>query len=164
MHNASLMREGVIAGVLGAVGVALWFLLVDAINGTPLYTPALLGEGVLSVFGVRRSDDFFTYASIYTVFHFVAFIVIGIIAAAIVHMGEREPAVLAGALILFVAIQVAFYGFTALLSQSDRIGDLAWYQVGIANLIAATLMGVYLWRAHPALGRRMDFALGGGER
>ncbi len=164
MGNQSLIREGVFAGILGAVGVAIWFLLVDTISGRPFYTPALLGEGLLSLFGDRRSDGFFNYAAVYTIFHFTAFIIVGIIATAIVRWGEREPAVLAGALILFVAIQVAFYGFTALLSQSDRIGQLAWYQVGVANLIAAVLMGVYLWRAHPAVGKRMDFALGGGER
>lgn len=164
MHNTSLIREGAIAGILGATGVALWFLLVDSVSGRPFYTPATLGEGVLSLFGLRRGDDFFTYATIYTIFHFTAFILVGIIAAAIVRWGEREPAVLAGALILFVAIQVAFYGFTALLSESDRIGQLAWYQVGIANVIAALSMGFYLWKAHPAVGRRMDYALGGGER
>lgn len=164
MRNQSLVKEGVIAGILGAVGVALWFLLVDTISGRPFHTPALLGEGLLSMFGRRTTDGFFNYAAVYTVFHFAAFIAIGVTAAAIVRWGEREPAVLAGALILFVAIQVAFYGFTALLAQSDRIGQLAWYQVGVANLIAAALMGVYLWRAHPAIGRRMDFALGGGER
>ncbi len=35
------------AGLLGAVVVALWFLAIDAIQGEPLRTPTLLGRGLL---------------------------------------------------------------------------------------------------------------------
>ena len=42
-------EEGLITGILGAATVALWFFLVDAIKGRPLYTPTVLGT-VLYVF------------------------------------------------------------------------------------------------------------------
>src|SRR5829696_8819304 len=36
-HNVA--REGIIAGVIGATSVALWFFVVDAVAGHPLATP-----------------------------------------------------------------------------------------------------------------------------
>ncbi|PYO75233.1 MAG: hypothetical protein DMD64_01075, partial [Gemmatimonadetes bacterium] len=41
-----ILREGFIAGCIGAAAVAVWFLIVDSINGQPLYTPAMLGSAV----------------------------------------------------------------------------------------------------------------------
>ena len=37
------LREGVIAGLIGAAVVAVWFLIYDAASGRPFRTPALLG-------------------------------------------------------------------------------------------------------------------------
>jgi divalent metal cation (Fe/Co/Zn/Cd) transporter len=82
---------------------------------------------------------------------------------AVVHHAEVESSVLAGALILFVAFEIGFYGFTALLSQHELLGDLAWYQIGIGNLLAAGAMGTYLWRRHPELSQEFVHALGGSE-
>ena len=38
-----IVAEGMGAGVLGAAAVATWFLLYDAAQGRPYFTPALLG-------------------------------------------------------------------------------------------------------------------------
>jgi peptidoglycan/LPS O-acetylase OafA/YrhL len=94
--------------------------------------------------------------------HYVAFIAVGILAAGVVHRAETEPHVLALALVFFVVFELAFYGATALLSHTLLMRDLAWYQIGLANLIAALLMGTYLWRRHPALGAEFRAALGDG--
>ena len=159
----SVVREGIVAGAIGATIVALWFLVIDIAAGHALMTPEALGRTVLRVLGPPFDDSLAVVVAVYTVFHYVAFAIVGIIAVAIVHAGEREPSVLAGALILFVAIEIGFYGLTALLTESP-LGNLAWYQIGLANLLAAIGMGVYLWRRHPALSARLDYALGGGER
>ena len=169
--RGSVLRDGIVAGVIGATVVAIWFLVVDAVAGRPFYTPEVLGRGVLGIFGRERAgvttsgaDSVALVVGVYTVIHYLMFAVVGFLAAAIVRAGEREPGLLAGALILFVAIEIGFYGLSALLAESPLLGALAWYQIGIANLIAAIAMGTYLWRRNPALGRRLDFALGGGER
>jgi len=39
---ARLYQEGMIAGVIGAIAVAVWFLLLDTAAGRPLYTPTVL--------------------------------------------------------------------------------------------------------------------------
>ena len=48
-----VVREGMVAGLLGGAVVAVWFLLYDAVRLRPLHTPALLGAAVLQ--GLRRS-------------------------------------------------------------------------------------------------------------
>ncbi len=63
----SVFREGVVAGLLGAAAVALWFLAIDWIQGEPLRTPRLLGTGIL-----RQTDSLAAIAS-YTVVHGIAF-------------------------------------------------------------------------------------------
>lgn len=162
MHEHNVYREGFIAGVIGATAVALWFFFVDIIAGHPLYTLTTLGRAVLSLFGPDRNDPTMLVVTLYTILHYVVFIVIGVIATSIIHAAKKQSAILAGALILFVVFEFGFYAFTLLLSES-ALGTLAWYQIGAANLIATLLMGTYLWRAHPTLGHRLDYALGGRE-
>ena len=157
----SAVREGVIAGALGATVVAVWFLGVDVIAGHPLRTPELLGRALVSVLGPLGSEGAFVYIAAYTVFHYVAFAVIGTLAAIAIHWSESEPTVLAGFAILFVVAEIGFYGMVGFLSQPGILGGIAWYQVLIGNLLAAAVMGGYLWRTHPRLGRDFDRALSG---
>jgi len=154
-----IVREGVIAGVLGATAVAVWFFGVDLIGGRPLFTPNVLGEGLLSVFG-RSPEPRVVNIIAYTIFHYAAFTLVGMLAVVLVHQGERMPSVLAGSMILFVAIELGFYGLVALL-QETVLGNLAWYQILAGNLLAAVLMGTYLWRTHPAMREGLVRALEG---
>ena len=158
------LHEGVIAGLIGAATVAIWFFVIDVVSGRPFGTPSMLGRSVASFFGGGEGGSTATYVVGYTVFHVVAFVLMGLVVAAIVNGAEREPSLLIGFLILFVAFEVGWYGWTALLARSENFGQLAWYQVMVANLVAATAMGVYMWRAHPALLGRFANELAGGER
>lgn len=163
MREHSSIREGITAGVLGATCVAVWFLVVDIAAGHPLYTPATLGAAVLSFFGPAGSEGTALQVAFYTLVHFAAFIGFGIVITTIVHAAARVPAVLIGVLLLFVAFELGFHGFVALLAQSPRFEPIAWYQIFAANLVAAVVMGGYLWRTHPNLVRQLDLALRGGE-
>lgn len=164
MNGRSIARDGITAGVIGATAVAVWFLIVDTIAGHPLHTPLVLGTALFRVLGPLGSEGSAVHILAYTVFHYAAFIVVGIIAASIIHWADREPTVLAGLLILFVAFELGFYGLTALLAEFLPLGELAWYQVAAGNLIAAVLMGTYLWRTNPALREHFVEALDGRER
>lgn len=152
-----ILREGVIAGLIGATVIALWFLIVDAVAGHPLYTPAVLGHALLGVLGpIPAGESMALHVAVYTAFHYIAFIVAGIILAVIVRAAGREPSLLFGALILVVAFEVGFYGLVGLLQLATPLGVLAWYQVMIGNVLAALAMGTYLWRAHPALRKQFS--------
>ena len=159
MQTHSAVREGALAGAIGATAVAVWFFIVDLISGRALYTPTVLGEGLLSLFGAVPNSDAVSVIA-YTIVHYVAFVLVGMLAVVLVHAGERRPSVLAGSLILFVAIELAFHGFVALL-ENTVLGNLAWYQILAGNLLAAVLMGTYLWRSHPALRKGLVSALEG---
>ena len=41
--NSRYLREGIVAGLIGAAIIAVWFLIYDAARGRPFRTPALLG-------------------------------------------------------------------------------------------------------------------------
>lgn len=159
MQNHSVVREGAVAGFLGATAVAVWFFFVDLIGGRPLFTPTVLGEGLISIFGSTLESPAVNVIW-YTIFHYAAFTLVGIIAVVLVHAGERMPSVLAGSMILFVAFELGFYGLVAMLQESI-LGNFAWYQILAGNLLAALLMGTYLWRAHPAMRDGLVRALEG---
>jgi len=157
----TIARDGIIAGLLGATAVAVWFLALDTFYGHPFSTPAALGRGLLRVLGPRGSEGTMTFVAVYTLFHFAAFIGVGLIVSAIVHWAQREPSILAGAMILFVALEVGIYGLSSALSESPFLGAIGWAAVATGNLVAAIVMGTYMWRAHPELKGELDHALGG---
>jgi hypothetical protein len=160
-HN--FLKEGIIAGALGATAVAVWFFVVDVITGRPMFTPDVLGQGLLQILGTPSPGDTqFMHIAIYTVFHYVAFAVVGVIVIAIVHQGQRTPGILAGLLMLFVALQLGALGITTMFVESP-LGQLAWYQVFIANLLAAGAMGWWIWKRHPGVGGGLRAALEGTD-
>jgi uncharacterized membrane protein YphA (DoxX/SURF4 family) len=155
-----VFRDGVIAGVIGATAIAIWFFIVDMLAGQPLFTPTTLGRAVFSVLGaVPESESPIVHVLAYTAFHYAAFITVGIIAAAMVRVAGDEPSVLLGFVMLFVAFEVGFYAFVAVLSQATPLGQLAWWQVMVGNLIAAAAMGIYLLRTHPVLREQFRHSL-----
>lgn len=160
-HNSK--REGVYVGLIGATAIVVWFAIVDIVSGMPFHTPDILGAGLVSVLGKPQMMDTVAFhVVIYTIFHYVAFIVVGMIMAGVVHQASRTPAVLAGFLIAFVAFELGAIGLTTLLTET-RLGGMAWYQIFIANLLAAAGMFWYMWRTHPSLGANIDKALTGTD-
>jgi uncharacterized membrane protein YphA (DoxX/SURF4 family) len=155
-----ILHEGEVAGVIGATAVAVWFFIVDAVAGRPLFTPTVLGNALFSFFGpIPDSESVLLHIIAYTIFHYAAFIAFGIILALVVNLAEEQPSILLGFFILFIAFEIGFHGLVAILQQSTILGALAWYQIMIGNLIAAVLMVGYMYRTHPALGHEFAHAL-----
>src|SRR6476620_933404 len=154
----TIARDGIVAGVLGATAVALWFLGVDMIYATPFATPAGLGRGLLRLFGPPGREGMATFVVAYTLFHYSAFILAGLLVSIVVHWAESSPTVLAGALILFVMFEIGLYGISSALQESPFLGTLGWGAVATGNLIAALVMGTYMWRTHPGLTGKLNWA------
>jgi len=161
MESHSPTREGTVAGIIGAASVALWFLMVDSIAGRPFFTPAVLGASLFDLLGAGFGGrGLFVHVAAYTVLHFAGFIAIGMIAAQLMNVLDRRPSWLVGFLALFLVFELCVFAVVGLLSRSPLFGTIAWYQLGAANLLAAFLMGRYLWRAHhPAADERWVRAL-----
>ena len=149
----TVMRQGLMAGLIGAVAVAMWFFVVDIIEGRAFFTPALLGSVVF--WGVRDAAavviSFQTVAA-YTVIHFLAFGVVGVIVSRLLSDAEKEPSLLAVLLQLFIGLELGFHAVSALLFTSIS-AEVAWFNVAISNLIAAGAMGYYFWLKRLVLHR-----------
>lgn len=150
-----LLREGFIAGCIGAATVSIWFLVVDTINGQPLFTPAMLGSAVFwgahdPAAVVIEPARIFGY----TMIHVSAFVVVGCIGAALAAEVEYAPSTLFLVIVVFCFFEVGFYILVALIAK-PLLGYLAWWSVAIGNGLAALGMGYYLWREHPRIGEEL---------
>jgi putative oxidoreductase len=156
-----LLHDGVIAGLIGATVIAVWFFIFDALSGRPFFTPATLGHGLLDVLGKQpaQDDSMVIHVLAYTVFHFAAFMLVGLVTSLIVFLAQREPSILFGFLVLFVAFELGFYGLVGLLHQATALREFAWYTVLTGNLLAALAMGWYFWRTHKELGEEFRHSL-----
>jgi hypothetical protein len=151
----AVIREGIAAGLIGAAVVAVWFLVYDTLKLQPLRTPALLGAAVFE--GLRDPSLLQIRLEIvlgYTALHFTAFALFGIIAAALLVAAEREPRVLLGLFILFWCFELFFLGFVSALDEA-LVGALLWWNIAIANLLAASSMLIYFFFGHRSLGARL---------
>ena len=142
------LRDGMVAGVLGAASVAAWFFVLDLLNGRPFFTPAVLGAAVLGLLGEFGGRGLAFHVVVYTVLHVAAFVALGLSAALATNAMEGKPRAVNGFLALFVVLEVAYLGAVRLLAGSELFGTYAWWQFGVANLIAALLMGRYIWETH----------------
>jgi len=156
-----VLREGAATGLLGAAGVAAWFLVIDTVAGHPLFTPDALGRMLFAPLGAHPAPGGIHPGIVagYTLFHCAVFVGVGLLAALLVRVAERQPVVLALFVVLFAIIEMGFYGLTAVLDTTGVLGGMAWWQVAGGNLVATALMGAYLWRRHPALAPEIDLAL-----
>src|SRR3990167_4104071 len=155
------MREGIVAGLLGAAVVAIWFLIFDLGRGNPLLSPRLLRAVVLH--GVNKPIGLeITPGNVlgYTLLHGLAFVAFGVIAASVMAVSEREPALFVAFVILFACFEVFFVGALGALGHS-MVGALVWWAILIGNLLASIAMLWYLFRFHRALPATLVGSWGG---
>jgi hypothetical protein len=151
--GSSTLREGVVAGLIGAAVVAVWFLAFDFARGRPLLTPALLGAAAF--WGETSAAAVQVTAGLvlgYTIVHGLAFIAFGIVAASVIRAAEREPPLVIAVVILFACFETFFLGVIGVLSRSllDAVGLGA---ILVGNLLAAAAMLWYFLLAHRGLPR-----------
>lgn len=149
-NQRGLMAEGIAVGMVGAVAVALWFLIVDLLNGVAFQTPGALGSALF--LGIRSPDAVVVNATtvgLYTVFHGVAYSLVGIAAAALMRAADRLPSFIALIILAAVVLEALFLGGVAILAQF-LLGFLAWWAVLGGNILAAVAMGGLLLRWHPS--------------
>jgi hypothetical protein len=154
-EQRSVLREGIVAGVIGAVVVAVWFFVYDMARGQPFTTPGLLGAfvfyGVNTPIGLEPSLGPILG---YTLLHGLAFIAFGVIAASMMAVSDREPALFIGFIILFACFEAFFFAMVQVFGLS-KAGALTWWSVLVGNLLASVAMLWYFFRAHRALPRTL---------
>lgn len=146
-----VLREGVVAGVLGAAVVALWFFAIDAIQGEPLRTPRLLGTALL------RTTDGGAAIVAYTVLHGLAFIAFGLIGALLIEGAEHQPLLVFALVIVFTAFEIFFFGALVIMA-SWILDEVAGWTIFVGNILAAAAMLAYYFKGHRTLARRLTQA------
>jgi hypothetical protein len=152
-----LIYDAFYSGAIGGSMVALFFLVVDLLNGQPLFTPSLMGsvlfEGASAASVAEVRLDMVAW---YSVVHFAAFGALGLGIALLVREVElhaRHPALLF--LLTFLIFQVGFLAaaWWLLPGVVTRLGAAV---IAVANLLAAGAMALFLLASHrPGLWERL---------
>jgi hypothetical protein len=143
--------EGISAGILGAVTIAIWFFVLDLFNGRPFYTPSILGSALfrrgVEIGQLQTLPVSVEMVLIYTWVHGLAFCVIGGVASRLLALAERDVNLGFGILLFFVIFEFGFMG-AALIFAEPILHALTWPAVLMGNVLAAAAMGLYFWRHH----------------
>jgi hypothetical protein len=149
-----LYQEGMVAGVIGAATVAVWFLILDTLSGRPLYTPTVLGTALFrhgqGLGAPETLPVSIEMVWMFTWVHGLAFAALGGLASWLLGIAERHPSFGFGVLLLFVIFQFGFVAIAMVLA-APVLHALAWPAIFGANLLAASAMATYFWRRHPRL-------------
>ncbi len=150
--RGDLIFDSFCSGAIGGSVVGLFFLVIDLLDGQPLFTPSLLGSVLFH--GVAAEDvasvrlDAVVYFSIV---HVAAFVALGAAISFLVHKAElhsRHPVVVL--LVLLAILEVGFF-LVASRALPGVIARLGVVRVGVANLLAAGTIGLFF-----LLGRRAE--------
>jgi len=94
-YSTRLYREGVLCGLIGGATIAIWFLILDALAGHPLYTPSLLGtalfKGPLLLPSPQDVPISLNMVLAFSCVHGLIFAAIGAIGSWLLSFAEREP-------------------------------------------------------------------------
>jgi hypothetical protein len=154
MVRAMVYLDGLIAGLIGAAIIAIWYLFLDAVTRLPLYTPTVLGTGLFvraeDLASTERVQVSLKLTLMYTGVHGLVFIVLGVIAAYCLLWTKKDLPLGLSILLLFVILEIGFVG-TAFFFAEPVLHELAWSMVLLGNLLAAAGMASYLWLRNPRL-------------
>ena len=152
--TVSLYQEGMIAGVLGAIAVAVWFLVLDSLSGRPFWTPTVLGTALFRQSSGLDSPQTLPVSSemvlMFSWVHGMVFAALGGLAARLLGYVESHPSAGFGVLLLFVIFQFGFIAVATVFAEPVLRVLSAW-SILVANLVAAAVMAAFLWRRHPRL-------------
>ena len=139
--------DGVVAGIIGALILAILFLFIDTITRLPLYTPTLLGSGLFvggdDLASTDKTQISWQLTLMYTWVHWLVFIMLGVMAAHFLLIIKNDPNL--GLMILLLCVILEF-GFIATWFVIARpvLDQLAWTMVLVGNCLAAIAMACYL--------------------
>ena len=155
--DSRVYQEGIIAGILGALTVAVWFLVVDMMHGRPFYTPTVLGT---ALFGrgvwpatLETMPASFEMVAMFTWVHVLAFVAVGVAAALLIAVAERHPSLGFGIVLLFVILEACFT-VAVMIVAAPVLRALTWQAILVANFLAAAMIAGYFWLRHPTMQMR----------
>ena len=132
-----------LAGLVGAATVALWFLIYDAATGTPLRTPGLLGAALFQGLRDPAELEISTRAVLaYTVLHVAAFVAFGLAVAGLFALADRDRRVLFIMFMLFCCFEVFAIALATVVWELLGHAIPMWPFLVANGLATATMLGV----------------------
>lgn len=153
LRRFPVLFEGIVTGLVGAVTVAVWFLVVDLLAGSPLHTPAALASAVL--LGAADASEIEVNVGVmaaYSILHLSAFIAVGVAFSWLAQRLYGAPAFAARALIVLLLMEGLFIGSVGMAS-GWIVQELGWVTILVANGLAVTGMSGWIWQHNPDLRR-----------
>jgi len=133
-------REGALAGVIGAVVVAVWFLICDAAAGEIFRTPAVLGAAIFQgIFDPSAVRITLPLVLGYTALHFFVFVMFGIATAVLLRAADYEPVFALAAIFLLAIFEIFFVGALAAFDQA-ALTALGFWKILAGNVLAMIAM------------------------
>jgi len=146
--------DGIVAGLAGAATIAGWFFILDAVRGKPFYTPTVLGTALFRRgIGLEAPETLspnFEIVMSFTWVHVLAFILIGLAAARLLALAERDPNYGFGIVLIAVFFEFGFL-LACMVFAEPVLRALTWPEILVGNLLAAGAMTTVFWRRHPRL-------------
>ena len=137
------------SGAIGGSVVALFFLLIDAATGRPLFTPSLMGTVLFTgADPAAVTEVHIGMVAAYSAVHFALFTLLGLGVAFAVREVELHARNRLGVLLgLFLVFEWAFFVGT-LVFMPGVMAVLGALRVAMANLLAAGAIAFFVFHAH----------------
>ncbi len=152
--QTNAFAEGMSAGLVGALTIAVWFLILDTYYGRPFFTPNILGtflfRGGLDAASLENLLISYRTILVFTWIHVLVFCVIGVAAAWLIRLAKRDPNFGFGIVLLCVIFEFGFVGVNMVVAETV-LHALTVPAILIGNLLAIGTMSLYFWRHHPNL-------------
>ena len=143
-------HEGIRAGAIGGSVVAVWLLVNDAIGGTPLGTPRLLGGWILGLIAPGAAMPPWATLLAFAIWHYALWTGVAMLVLAVVHAAARTPSILIAGIQGFILVQLAVVGFATAMSLGP-LGAMAWRALVLGNVFGWGATWLYIARRHPEL-------------
>jgi hypothetical protein len=158
--TADLIYDSFYSGAIAGSLVAVFFLVVDAVGGRPLYTPSLLGSVLFEGVPADSVSDVRLEMVVYfSLVHFAVFAAVGTAVSFTLYEVElhaRHPMEVLG--LLFLIFEGGFF-ICVTLFLPGVLEQLGAFPVAASNLLAAAGMGLFLLSSHnPELWQRLRHA------
>jgi hypothetical protein len=143
-----VLVDGVVAGFLASLVVALAFLVWDAAHGAPLHTPTVLGTRLFRGLEAAQAVQVDVPIAIaYNALHFAGFALGGLLCSWVAALVERAPKTwYLGLVAVSFVLAAILYADAAL-----DVTGLGRLHLFAAAILGISTMGAFLWWRHPGI-------------
>jgi MFS superfamily sulfate permease-like transporter len=141
--------DGVLVGIIAAVGSTLILLLAGALSGRGLHV--LADAGMTALPSTLRAATGASAALSYLLCHTGLYLLAGVVALTLAGLADRLPPVVPGLLLVVIILEFGFLVSTTESRAIGRVDEVTWRSLLIAHALGDVVFGLGILRAHPSL-------------